>query len=108
MRERRKNFRVEWNSAAKIYDRDGRFARPCIVSNFSNGGAKIIGLEASTVPDEFILRISPHSRPHECHVIRRSKDGLGVEFTGNDRGMNEPELRRRRKAKRKQETSAVV
>ena len=41
MRERRKSFRVEWNSAAKIYDLDGRFARPCVVSNFSNGGAKI-------------------------------------------------------------------
>ena len=24
MRERRKNFRVEWNSAGKIYDRNGR------------------------------------------------------------------------------------
>jgi hypothetical protein len=108
MRERRKNFRVEWNSPAKIYDRNGRFAGLCTVNNFSNGGANIVGVEPSKVPDEFILRISPHSRPHECHVIRRSKDGLGVEFTGNDRGMNEPELRRRRKAKRKQETSAVV
>ena len=108
MRERRKNFRVEWNSPGKIYHRNGRFARLCIVSNFSNGGARITGVEPGTVPHEFILRISPHSRPHECHVIRRSRDGLGVEFTGNDRGMNEPELRRRRKAKRKQETSAVV
>ena len=26
MRERRKNFRVEWNSCGKIYRRDGRFA----------------------------------------------------------------------------------
>jgi len=77
MRERRKNFRVEWNSAAKMYDRDGRFARLCIVSNFSNGGAKIIGLEPSTVPDEFILRISPRGRAQRCHVIRRSKEGLG-------------------------------
>ena len=108
MRERRKNFRVEWNSPAKIYDRNGRFAGSCIVSNFSNGGAKIVGVEPSKVPDEFILHISFHSRPHECHVIRRSKDGLGVEFTGNDRRMNEPELRRRRKAKRRQETSALV
>src|ERR1019366_5266735 len=77
MRERRKNFRVEWNSPAKIYDHDGRFARLCIVSNFSNGGAKIIGLERSTIPDEFILRISPRGRAQRCHVIRRSKEGLG-------------------------------
>ena len=89
MCERRKSFRVEWNSAAKIYDLDGRFARPCIVSNFSNGGAKIIGLEPSTVPDEFLLRISPRVRAKRCHVTRRSKDGLGVEFTVGAKGTSE-------------------
>lgn len=98
MRERRKNFRVEWNSAAKIYDRDGRFARPCIVSNFSNGGAKIIGLEASTIPDEFILRISPRGYAQICHVIRRSKDGLAVEFTAGAKDTNELALGARRKS----------
>jgi hypothetical protein len=108
MRERRKNFRVEWNSLGKIYDRNGRFAVSCIVSNFSNGGAKIAGVKPRKIPDDFILLISPHSRPHECRVTRRSKDGLGVEFTDNGRGMNDPKLRRRRKAKRKQEISAVV
>jgi hypothetical protein len=80
MRERRKNFRVEWNSPAKIYDCNGHFVRLCIVSNFSNSGAKIAGVEPGTVPDEFILRISPHGRAHRCHVIWRSKDGLGVGF----------------------------
>jgi hypothetical protein len=43
MREHPKNFRVEWNSAGKIYDRNGRFARHCIVSNFFDGGAKQAG-----------------------------------------------------------------
>ena len=96
MRERRKNFRVEWNSAAKIYDRDGRFAKVCIVSNFSNGGAKIIGLEPSTVPDEFILRISPRGRAQRCHVIRRSKNGLGVAFTHSTKNTRKIALNRRR------------
>ena len=45
MRERRKNFRVEWNSPGKIYHRSGRFAGLCTVSNFSNGGARITGVE---------------------------------------------------------------
>jgi hypothetical protein len=49
MRERGQNFRVEWNSPAKIYDCNGRFARHCIVSNFSNGGAKIAGVEPATI-----------------------------------------------------------
>ena len=98
MRERRKNFRVEWNSAAKIYDRDGRFVRQCTVRNFSNGGAKIIGLDPNTVPDEFILRISPHFRAMRCHVIRRSKDGLAVEFTAGAKDTSELALGARRKS----------
>jgi hypothetical protein len=89
MREHRKNFRVEWNSAGKIYDRNGRFAQLCIVSNFSNGGARITGVEPGTVPDEFILRISPHGRAHECHVTWRSKDGLGAEFASDAKDIRE-------------------
>ena len=83
MRERRKNFRVEWNSPATMYDSHGRFTGRCIVSNFSNDGAKIIGLEPSTVPDEFILRMSPRGRAKRCRVVRRSKDGVGVQFTAD-------------------------
>ena len=83
MRERRKNFLVEWNSPAGMYDRRGRFTGPCIVSNFSNDGAKIIGLEPRTVPDEFILRMSPRGRAKRCRVVWRSNDGVGVEFTAD-------------------------
>lgn len=89
MRERRKNFRVEWRSAAKIYDCDGRSAGKCIVSDFSNGGAKIIGPKCSAVPDEFILRITPRSRAQRCQVIWRSKDGLGVKFIEDAKGVSE-------------------
>jgi hypothetical protein len=98
MRECRKNFRVEWNSAGKIYDHNGRFAQRCIVSNFCNGGAKIVGLEPSTVPDEFILRISPHGHDHRCRVAWRSKDGLGVEFIDSAKDTSEPAISRRRKS----------
>jgi hypothetical protein len=83
MRERRKNFRVEWNSPAELYDGYGRFTGPCIVSNFSNDGAKIMGLAPGTAPDEFILRISPRGRAKRCRVVWRSKDSLGVIFTAD-------------------------
>ena len=109
MRERRKTFRVEWNSEAKIYDRDGRFARRCIVSNFSNGGAKIIGLDPSAVPEQFILRISPHSRPQRCRVIWHSDSGFGVKFTSvvKDRGAL-TQMRRGEKRKALQRTHALA
>ena len=57
-------------------------ARPCIVSNFSNGGAKIVGVKATTIPEEFALRITCHdSRIRKCRVLWRSDDTLRVEFT---------------------------
>ena len=103
MRERRRNFRVEWNSAAKIYDCDGQFAALCIVSNFSNGGAKIVTLEPGTIPDEFILRISPRTRAQRCQVIRRLKDGLGVKFTDSAKSTGELALSPRQKSSSKRE-----
>ena len=82
-REQRQNFRVEWNTAARIYTSDGAPARLCIVSNLSNGGARIVGIEPETLPDAFLLRISPRaSRTQQCRVIWRSKDALGVQFAG--------------------------
>jgi hypothetical protein len=89
MRERRKNFRVEWNSQATICDRDGGFARLCIVCNFSNGGAKIITPEPNTLPEEFFLRLSPRSRARECHVVWRSGDSLGVKFIDDTKALSE-------------------
>jgi hypothetical protein len=89
-RERRTTFRVEWNSAAMLYDCRGRRARPCVVSNFSNGGAKIIGVRPETLADEFLLRLSPHSRARRCRVVWRSEDALGVEFADRPAPIEEP------------------
>jgi hypothetical protein len=80
-RERRKTFRLEWNMVATLYDVRGGRPRMCIVDNFSNGGAKISGVPPDTVPDELVLRITPHSRPRKSRVIWRSAEAVGVEFT---------------------------
>jgi hypothetical protein len=80
--ERRRNFRVEWNSPATIYDADRQLARPCILSDFSNTGAKITGVLTSTIPDEFMLRIARgHGRVRNCRVVWRTDDAVGIEFT---------------------------
>jgi hypothetical protein len=79
-RERRKNFRVEWNSLATIDDLERHLARPCILSNFSNGGAEITGVRARTIPDEFMLQIT-RDDSRKCRVLWRTDDSLGVEFT---------------------------
>ena len=74
-RERRKNFRVEWDSPATIDY--GALTRPCRLVNFSNGGAKIAGVRGN-VPDEFTLRFAGGTR--RCRVLSRSVDALRVEF----------------------------
>jgi hypothetical protein len=92
-RERRNHVRVEWNSPATIYD--GQLPRCCIVSNFSNGGAKIVGVNATTIPDEFMLRITCHdSRIRKCRVLWRSDDTLRVEFTDRVTNAKEPAVRK--------------
>jgi PilZ domain len=79
--ERRRNFRVEWNSPATIHDLERDLVRPCILSNFSNTGARITGVRADTIPDEFVLRITGgRGRTRKCRVLWRSGDTLGVEF----------------------------
>jgi hypothetical protein len=78
-REGRKNFRVEWHTPATIYC--SQKVRTCILSDLSNGGAKITGVRAATIPDEFMVGVPPHGRLHKCRVIWRTNDALGVQFT---------------------------
>jgi hypothetical protein len=96
VRERRKNFRVQWNSPATIELDNGR-SRACIVSDLSNGGAKISGVKAATIPDEFMLHVFSGARPpRRCRVIWRSANELGVEFA--DRRTNADNKARREMA----------
>ena len=78
-RERRKNFRVEWNFPATIYDLERNLARTCILSNVSNGGAEITGVLARTVPDEFMLQIT-QADVRKSRVVWRTDNALGVKF----------------------------
>jgi len=77
--ERRSDFRVDWNLPATIFDLQRDLVRPCVLSNFSNTGAKITGLMPATIPDEFILQITTR-RTHKCRVLWRSGGAVGVEF----------------------------
>jgi hypothetical protein len=80
-RERRKNFRVEWNSPATIYDTEKHMIYPCVLKDFSNGGAKISATSVADIPDEFTLRIaSGRAGTRKCRVLWRTARTLGVEF----------------------------
>jgi hypothetical protein len=81
--DRRKNFRLGWHLPATIYDAGRHLERPCILVDLSNRGAKIAGVRAHTIPDEFRLR-TPIGDRRSCRVIWRTEDTLGVEFTDLD------------------------
>jgi hypothetical protein len=81
LRDRRKNFRVEWNSPGTIYDREGGSGYHCIVKDLSNGGVKISGVAVADVPDQFTLYIAGDSKTRKCEVLWRKADSLGVRFT---------------------------
>jgi PilZ domain len=90
--ERRKTFRVNWNVPATIYDVERHLERSCILSDLSGGGARLTGIRANTIPDEFRLR-TPLGDRRSCHVVWRTDNELGVRFT--DR--NESDLSREEK-----------
>ncbi len=65
---------------ATIYDADRHLERPCILVDLSNRGAKLAGVRAYTIPDEFRLR-TPLGDRRSCRVAWRTEGTLGVEFT---------------------------
>ena len=97
-RDRRKNFRLGWHLPATIYDVGRHLECPCILVDISNGGAKIAGVRAHTIPDEFRLR-TPIGDRRSCRVIWRTEDTLGVAFTdlpgGEDSSSHPPAVRER-------------
>jgi hypothetical protein len=95
-RYQRKNFRVEWNLPATIYDAGRHLERSCVLVDLSNGGAKIAGIRAHTIPDEFRLR-TPLGDRRSCRVLWRTEDALGVQFTdcmdGDGSSSDQPAVR---------------
>ena len=84
-KDRRGAARVEWYSPAIIYDRDGLFGRRCVVSNLSNGGARLIVAQPDFVPDECTLKITADSGLRRCYVVWRTDEALAIKFRNRRR-----------------------
>src|ERR1700722_11040442 len=97
--ERRKNYRIQWHSRAMISSCDGDWSSPCVLSDFSNGGAKISGPSVRHGPAQFFLRMGRGVRPRNCRVLWRSADAIGVAFT--DAALSAEDMNIRRTATRK-------
>jgi hypothetical protein len=90
-RDRRKASRIGYDSPTRIYALDGQSTHPCVLSDLSTDGAKITGVLASVIPNEFMLRI-PHRGSRRCRVLWRLPFELGVEFTDHVINAEETDL----------------
>jgi hypothetical protein len=66
---------------AKFDAGDGMALRDCTVVDISDGGARLTVADPITVPNEFILFLSPRGFPlRRCRVVWRTANQMGVEF----------------------------
>ena len=78
--DRRVNLRRSWIMPGTVTN-PGNPDQACIISDFSNDGAKLHVRAAVLVPNEFTLRFSPErGPPRDCRVLWRTDHQLGIQF----------------------------
>jgi PilZ domain-containing protein len=79
--ERRNYERSSSNTPAVIRSDDASFTASCVVSNLSEGGAKLLVGEHEPLPTQFILFLRPNSPVgRRCETIWRIGNKVGVRF----------------------------
>ena len=99
--ERRKNFRIEWNTAGKIVV-NGRTISSCIIRNLSNGGANISDVVSAEIPDRFDLHFPEAIAPRPCQVSWRQDNKLGVQFLASAKSKRPRTTAKDKKARRRE------
>jgi PilZ domain len=80
---RRRDVRRTVKLRAEMVRGDGLPALPCTVMDISQHGARLAIAEASDIPAEFVIVLTPRGVPYrKCRLIRRgpNKGELAVEF----------------------------
>lgn len=78
--ERRKSDRKKTFRAAVTLFESPSSPMPCIVMDISATGARIKALSADELPNEFLLTIESTMAQHQCKVVWRVGDELGIHF----------------------------
>ena len=79
MEERRRAHRNRTLKAGRIMIDANTSGLDCIVRNLSPHGALLL-VSSLAVPDRFELLFSANRARHECRVVWRAMDRVGVEF----------------------------
>jgi hypothetical protein len=77
--DRRKSERLAIKAAAEIIVPQ-LAPRGCIVTNVSDGGAKV-HIRSADLPDVFVLHFTETGRKRHCRVVWRQGAEVGVAFT---------------------------
>jgi hypothetical protein len=79
MKQRRRHERHSIDRVAKIQSASS-LPRDCLVTDISEGGARLYA-EGIVVPDQFVLLLTgSRTMRHECRVVWRLGNEIGVEF----------------------------
>lgn len=80
MDEQREKPRLRALKRAQIVFNNGRSAIDCTVRDSSAAGARLKIVTSIGVPDRFVLSIITDDVRHECRVIWRRIDEIGVAY----------------------------
>lgn len=82
--ERRKQQRFTYNRIAKYYTDNAALPKDCMITDFSEQGARIM-VPNGAVPDQFYLLISgdDHTARETCEAVWRLGDEVGIRFITN-------------------------
>ena len=79
--DKRKDHRQSLKYPAKIDLGDGKPPIPCILTDVSVSGARVIVESAGTIPEHFsLLLAAEHGTHRRCKVMWREEDQLGLAF----------------------------
>jgi PilZ domain len=83
--ELRKQARQPFHYAAKILTDKKEPPRPCMISDISEGGARLLLDNNDELPDRFMLLLSARGEARRrCRVIWRKDLAVGVAFMSNE------------------------
>jgi hypothetical protein len=84
-REHRRADRRKLGRPASIYVGEDAPLHPCVISDISASGAKLVALTANLLPDVFELLLAGASGPRrKSNVVWRAGSMLGVRFEVNN------------------------
>jgi len=83
--EKRQSKRYSINRVAKFVTESGTLPRDCIITNISEGGARLFS-EAANIHEQFRVLIDGDTPiREECRVIWRLGGEIGVEFVSREK-----------------------